>query len=775
MLSKDIIRPSSSPWASPITLVPKKDGSVRFCIDYRKVNSATRRDAYPLPRIDDTLDTLSGARWFSTLDLVAGYWQVELAEEDKEKTAFCTSDGLFEFNVLPFGLCNGPATFQRLMDLLLTGLQWSSCLVYLDDVIVVGRSFSEHLQNLDNVFRRLQNAGLKLKPQKCAFLKTEVLYLGHLVSRSGIATDPTKVEKVATWPIPCSTKEVQRFLGFASYCRRFIHEFSQIAKPLHRLTERNAPFEWTRDCQHSFEQLKGKLTTAPILAYPDYSRPFLLDTDASDVGIGAVLAQHDDEGRERVVAYASRTLSRTERKYCVTRHELLAVVTFVQHFRPYLLGRAFTLRTDHGSLTWLQSFKNPEGQLARWLEKLQEFNFTIVHRRGRSHQNADALSRIPCSQCGREEDPQPLPVAVTNLQQHDLSGMRQLQKEDPDVGVVMEAWENGSKPSEDVQKAQSTTARRLLQLWDQLLVRDGILYRRWESADGSRSVLQLVLPRSERKRVLHELHAGATGGHLGETKVLGKLKERFYWPGHATDVRDWCRTCRPCAQRKGPIPKNRAPLQTVRAGYPMQIVSADILGPFPLSDNGNSYILVATDYFTKWAEAYPIPDQETSTVARKLTENMFLRFSPPEQLHTDQGRQFESRLLAEVCDLLKIQKSRTTAYHPQSDGQAERWNRTLLGMLATCVEGRAEEWEDQVQKVCMAYNTSTHATTGFTPFYLMFGRQARIPADLMYGTAEPESLDYGEFAAKLRQSLADAYRIARNSTTTKQERQAVVM
>ena len=219
MLSKKVIRPSCSPWASPIVLVPKKDGSVRFCIDYRKVNGVTRRDAYPLPRIDDTLDTLAGAKWFGTLDMVSGYWQVEVAEEDKEKTAFCTPDGLFEFNVLPFGLCNGPATFQRLMDLVLSGLQWSSCLVYLDDVVVVGRSFEEHLQNLESVFKRLRDAGLRLKPKKCFFLKKEVLYLGHVVSREGIATDPAKISKVAHWPEPTTTKGVQKFLGFASYYR----------------------------------------------------------------------------------------------------------------------------------------------------------------------------------------------------------------------------------------------------------------------------------------------------------------------------------------------------------------------------------------------------------------------------------------------------------------------------------------------------------------------------------------------------------------------------
>ena len=233
------------------------------------------------------------------------------------------------------------------------------------------------------------------------------------------------------------------------------------------------------------------------------------------------------------------------------------------------------------------------------------------------------------------------------------------------------------------------------------------------------------MPKSERTNVLRDLHEGVAGGHLGEAKVLEKLKERFCRLGHAREVNNWCQTCSACAQQKHPVPRNKAKLQPVRVGYPMQMVSADILGPFPESESGNSYILVATDYFTCWAEAYPIPDQEALTVAKKLTDEMFLRFSPPEQLHCDQGHQFESRLLAEVCKLLHIQKSRTTAYHPQSDGLAERWNRTLLGMLSTCVDGHPEDWEDQVRKACMAYNSSVDGNTGFTPFYLLFGRQAQ--------------------------------------------------
>lgn len=339
MLAKGIIQESCSPWASPIVLVTKKDGTTRFCVDYRKVNTLTQKDAYPLPRIDETLDALSGSQLFSTLDLASGYWQVEVEKNDRPKTAFCTTEGLFEFQVMPFGLCNAPATFQRLMNLILSGLQWNCCLVYLDDIIVHGNNFQEHLYNLDLVFSRIQKARLKIKPTKCAFFKEKVKYLGHIVSKEGVAADPEKTVKVKTWPVPSSVKEVQQFLGLANYYRRFIRDFASIAKPLHKLTEKNSSFSWTKECQQSFETLREKLSSPPVLCYPNFEESFILDTDASNDGIGAVLSQCDAEGKEHVVAYASRLLSKAERNYCVTRRELLAVVTFLSYFRPYLLGR----------------------------------------------------------------------------------------------------------------------------------------------------------------------------------------------------------------------------------------------------------------------------------------------------------------------------------------------------------------------------------------------------------------------------------------------------
>lgn len=764
MLGRAVIQPSSSPWASPVVLVPKKDGSFRFCIDYRKVNSVTRKDAYPLPRVDDTLDTLAGSKWFTTLDLLSGYWQVEVSPEDREKTAFCTHEGFFEFRVMPFGLCNAPATFQRLMDTVLAGLQWSSCLVYIDDIVIPGRTFHAHLAHLRAVFDRLKDAGLKLKPRKCRLCLQKVYFLGHIVSADGVQTDPQKTERVSTWPTPTSQKEVQQFLGLASYYRRFVKDFATIAKPLYQLTEKTAKFAWSDEAQAAFEELRHRLVTAPTLAFPDYDLPFILDTDASDVGIGAVLSQRQSNGSERVIAYASRTLSRPERRYCVTRRELLAVVTFIQQFRPYLLGREFQLRTDHGSLTWLTNFKEPEGQLARWLERLQEFTFQTIHRPGKRHTNADALSRRPCSQCGQEEPQLSDKCAVDEadgavvafLNEHSPQHLRELQLDDPTIGPVLQAVEKDERLNPGTIARGGPEVRRLIQLWDRLLVEEGFLKRKYDSVKGNRSWTQFVVPRVLREEILQELHAGSLEGHLGEDKTIGKVRERFYWPGIQQDVRQWIRTCPACATRKSPPQRNHAPLQTVASGFPMQVVAVDILGPLPESTAGNSYILVAGDYFTKWIEAYAMPNQEAVTVAQKLVDQMFCRFSPPDQLHSDQGRQFESKVMQEVCKILGIRKSRTSPYHPQCDGLVERSNRTLLSMLATTTHRHPFDWEDQLPKVCMAYNTSVHASTGYTPFFLMFGRQARLPIDLVYGTKVEQS-HATEYATATKHALEEAY------------------
>ena len=407
MLSGGQIEPSESPWSAPVVLVTKKDGGTRFCVDYRRLNLATVKDANPLPQIDDTLDMLAGKRWFSTLDLASGYWQVSLSPEARCKTAFATHSSLFQFRVMPFGLCNAPATFERLMDRVLQGLRWSRCLVYLDDIISFGTTFGDSLDNLMLIFERLRSYGLQLKSTKCHLFQSSVPFLGHVVGRDGLQCDPRKIEDVKSWPVPDCLKSVRQFLGFVGYYRRFIPGFADLAEPLVALTGKDVPFVWRPACDVAFIGLRDAMIRAPILAFPTESGDYVLDTDASNFGLGGILSQIQN-GVECVIAYCSRALRPSQRKYCTTKREMLAVVSMCIQFRSYLRGARFTLRTDHKSLVWLHRFKDTEGMMARWLHTLHQFQFTTVHRAGRDHGNADGLSRAPtdpCRQCTRVECP----------------------------------------------------------------------------------------------------------------------------------------------------------------------------------------------------------------------------------------------------------------------------------------------------------------------------------------------------------------------------------
>lgn len=407
LLESQVIRESSSPYASPIVLVRKKDGSLRMCVDYRPLNGKTRKDAFPLPRIEESLDALSGARWFSTIDLASGYNQVPVLEKDRPKTAFCTPFGLFEFNRMPFGLCNAPSTFQRLMQRMFGDQQGQSLLLYLDDIVIYSSSVEQHLQRLEMVLGRLQKEGLKAKLEKCAFFQQEVGYLGHVISSQGVSTDPKKIEAVANWRRPSQVSELRSFLGFASYYRRFVSGFAKLAGPLHQLVAELAGTKprkgsgqalgaaWTPQCEESFEALKSRLVSAPVLAYADFSRPFILEIDASYSGLGAVLSQETDSGI-RPVAYASRGLRPTERNmsnYSSMKLEFLGLKwAMTEKFREYLLGHKCIVFTDNNPLSYLQSSKLGATE-HRWAAQLASFDFDIKYRSGRSNRNADALSR----------------------------------------------------------------------------------------------------------------------------------------------------------------------------------------------------------------------------------------------------------------------------------------------------------------------------------------------------------------------------------------------
>ncbi len=396
MLKAGVVQPSHGSWASPVVLVTKKDGTTRFCVDYRALNRITKKDSYPLPRVDLILDTLAKSVWRSSLDLVSGYWQIPVHERDIEKTAFATQHGTFEFTVMPFGLTNAPASFQRDMDVVLSGLNWVSTLVYIDDIIVFSKTFEEHMVHLQEVFDRLRTANMFVKPSKCCFCRQELPFLGHIIRKDGISADPAKLKAVADMSEPANVTEVRAFLGLCNYYRRFVPNFASIAEPLYRLTSvsLNQRWLWTDVCNQAFLQLKEALLSPPVLAFPDYEAPFSLHTDASKLAIGAVLSQGQGD-EERVIAYASRRLSGSERNYSVCEWECLSIVYWITFFHHYLHGSRFIVITDHAALRWLMEAREQRGRLARWALKLQPYEFEIVHRAGTRHANADAMTRPP--------------------------------------------------------------------------------------------------------------------------------------------------------------------------------------------------------------------------------------------------------------------------------------------------------------------------------------------------------------------------------------------
>ena len=824
MLRNGIVRPSSSEWASPPVLIRKRDGSVRWCVDYRKLNEVTVKDVFPLPLIEECLDTLSGNVFFSTLDMASGYWQIEVEEADRPKTAFITKYGLYEHNRMAFGLCNAPATFQRAMQVIFHDLLWKKVLAYIDDIIVMGQDFASHLANLREVLQRLRTHHLKLKPRKCELFRRKVRFLGRVVSAEGVGVDPEKIEKVLQWPSPTCIKELQSFLGFVNYHREHIRNFAERASPLACLTGPKCDFIWAEEQQQSFEDLKQAVASAPVLGYPTAGGEFILDTDASDIAIGAELCQVQ-EGAERVLAFASYSLTPAQRNYCTTRKELLAVVRFTRHFRHYLLGRRFLIRTDHSSLSWLMRFRHPIGQLARWLEELSQFDMVVMHRAGAKHQNADALSRIPascncydagktleelpcggCRHCRKiheawakfeedvddvvplatraltVEDPQPQDSPssddaagnATDLP-YSLQEYRRKQLEDPDISSVLTWIEDDLSPSSAELWLRSPTVKHLWRHKESLVMDRGVLCYKWYTPNTVSPTesfhLCKVVPQSLVDEVLHLSHDIPLAGHFGADKTLAKIRQRFFWPSMSQDCASYVRSCPQCGRSKK-SPRSRGALGQYHAGFPLERVHLDILGPFPPSKSGNVYILMVIDQFTKWLECYPLPSQTAEKVATAFVQEFVARFGCPLQVHTDQGTNFEGELFTAVCGLLRISKTRTTPYRPCSNGQVERMNRTLLQMIRCFLSEGQDTWDEHLALLAGAIRASPSGSTGFSPNMLMLGREVLSPADLLlYPPSSDSEVESPDYVKELRRKLLRVHEEARKRLKVSQDSQ----
>ena len=784
-LKHDVVEESNSPWSFALVAVKKKNGKIRWCVDYRKLNDITKKDAFPLPFIEDNLARLADSKIFSAVDGMGAFHVVELTEDAKPKTAFATPWGTYHFKRMPFGLSNGPATYSRLMQMALQGIPTTVALPYLDDTIIHAATFEEHLLNLDAVLAAHARAGLKLQPSKCKLFREETEYLGHLVSKEGIRPVPEYTEIVRKWPLPRTVTQVRAFLGKIGYYRRFLKDFARRARPWtdaikdtegedgNKDSNKNREVPVTSEMETAFQDLREALTTAPILAYPrfDDESMFILDTDWSqDSGaIGAVLSQVqvNESGSkiEKVISYAAKKLNAGQLNYPPTKGELFAAITFMKHWHYYLSFQPFILRTDHQALTWIRTMERPTGMILRWLETLATFEFTVQHRAGTKHGNADALSRIdhaPPLQADEDDDEvvnalcalgdadkaerlctlryQSQDVNYFHRENSHVLAFLQELKEESKMPVDVEDWRREQEADADLSevrawlsedcwpgneeiRSHSTEARYYFDRRELLFLDDSHLLRysdplRKESKKGV-----LCIPAQLQREVVWAAHRLA--GHRGTMATAERVLSHAHFPGIVKLVREMVQHCEACQRKGGGRKDQRHTLASVTDGYPFQRLSLDFVGPLPRSTKGHFYLLTIKDTFTRWVEAFPLTSATAEAVALKLERELFPRFGYPESIHSDQGAQFTGNIMNQLCKELDLVLTHTPAYNPKSN-PVERAHRDMKAAFKALYE-TGKDWEDLLPHVLFALRTTVCVSTGYSPFQLMFGRDPSVP------------------------------------------------
>ena len=786
LLEQDVIEPADSPWSANLVPVKKKNGNIRWCVDWRRLNAVTKKDAYPMPNVHDCLARLAGSTIFSGVDMAGAFHCIELDPRDREKTAFATPFGSFQQKRLGFGLTNGPSAYCRLVEKVLRGIPPTVAIGFMDDGVIHSSDFATHLTNLDITLAAYQAGGLKLSPAKCDFFAEKITFLGHEVSAAGVRPTEEHVKAVKDWPLPRLKTEIRSFLGAVGYYSEHIADYAQLAAPwfevMGKTTKEDEKKELTITpvMKANFHELKQRLITRPVLGLPYFKGPkagrFILDTDFCHLQIAAVLSQLQGD-QEVVLAYGSKKLNSAQRNYASHKGELLAGQEYMQKYRYYLQGQHFLWRTDNKALEQNLSMKNPSSVIARWLAILADFSFDVQHRPGKQHVVADALSRHgagePADPEGTEEEVKTVTQGVPQLAAMAMPApstgeLLDAQLGDEDLMLVRKWVETDTPPTGPELKRCSEAAKKYAGQLERLsLDQKGLLQRRSDVFDGREYQFHWCLPRSLLEATIHAAHE--IGGHMSGDKTAKRVATKFYFPSLRRETEAQLRFCREC-QAKGKGPQlQRHTLLDGSTGYPFQKVHIDYMGPFNPGDvTGAKWLLTLKDPFSKWVEAIPVRDSTAESTISALNKEVFARFGYPEQIHTDQGPQFMSHLFKDYCSDLNVKHTTTLGYNPKSNGQVERMHRdlaTIIRALTSC-EDSDGAWESVLPQALFALRTTVSEATGLSPHQVLFGREASQPLDLLFGNPNHDlaaAMEAPEYLADLRRRQAAAQSFVREN------------
>ena len=724
-LKKGIIEEcKESNYISEPVLVQKADGTWRFTVDYRKMNDKTVQDHYPLPRIEDILDQLQGNAIFSKIDAERGYHQLRVKIEDRPKTAFRTSMGIFQYRRMPMGIKNAAAAFQRKMERVLQGLIGKTCFVYQDDVIISSSNIDEHAEHLRQVLQRMRENSFTLKLKKCQFGYSELPFLGHVIRNGEILPDPTKISSMLNMKLPSDETEVKRFLGMIGYYRRFIKDFANKALPLFELTKKGRRFEMTPEAENAFLVLREAMVTAPILKMPDFKKPFLLRTDALEKAVGgAILQKHGTIYHP--VAYHSQTLRRHQLSWPIWEKEAFALVSCVEKWRFYLEGNQFTVETDNSVVASLMKTKNPQKRVARWVTTLQEFNFEIKHIRGESNKLADILSRDIEGQY--------------EINVGETIDIGREQRRDPEISAIIEFLETKKLPEDEKQ------ARYIALRSDLFLIEDGVLYyvgisKKSKNEEVPRHPKRIVIPVSLRKTVLEDCHDAPASGHMDFQRTLARVEAKYYWEGMFSEVKRYCESCEDCYRKKPSRNRKQGELESIVVSEPWNTIGLDFIGPIKTTKNLNRFVIVLRDYATGWTEARATRDATAETTIDFIVD-MINRYGVPEKIISDNATNFTSKANELLAQKLGVHHITITPYNPSANGQVERINALIIQTLRFYIDRNAANWDVFLPYAIFAINSSENPLTKVSPYFLFFGRDPNPPRRIHIAEDHSRALD----------------------------------